>query len=147
MALFFLVFSKRCISAQPVENGWTKRWEQIYQNVSQVLPKTVYMYTWYEVPCFFHLSLLKLFSPKVQLNLSVLFESHWTGYFWKLWAPKKGQMSQQKETGNKSGQHNKTTGRTRPLQVSVCVSAPISLPSSVHILKLFSALDLCLHCR
>lgn len=31
-----------------------------------------------------------------------------------------------------------------PLQVSVCVSAPVSPPSSVHFLKLFSALDLSL---
>lgn len=42
---FFLVFSKRCITAQPMENGSMKRWEQSYQNVSQVLSKAVYMYT------------------------------------------------------------------------------------------------------
>lgn len=41
MELFSLMFSKRHIGAQPVENGWMKRWEQSYQNVSQVLPNTV----------------------------------------------------------------------------------------------------------
>lgn len=107
----------------------------------------VYVHATYEDHCSFHLPVFKLLSLKVQLILSMLFESHWTGYFWKLWAPKKGQMRQQKETGNKSGRHNKTSGITGPFQASVCVSAPVSPPSSVPILKSFSALNLCLHCR
>lgn len=49
-------------------------------NLPKCVPGTtktcVYVHIVYEVHCFFHLSLLKLLSPKVQLILSALFESH-----------------------------------------------------------------------
>lgn len=129
--------------------------EWVNEEMGTKLPKCVpgttkncvYAHMAYEDHFFFYLSVFKLLSLNVQLILSMLFESCWTEHFCKLCASKKGQMRQQKESGNKSGQHNKTSGVTGPLQVSVCVSAPVSPPSSMHIFKLFSALYLCLCCR